>query len=316
MYQNVDDIRNEYELNRLKNLVKYDQKKEKVYEAHPVLKEYDQEIVDLYSMIPKTNFDSSKTKEIESKIADLKNKRSKYQKEHNVDDSYREVEYTCEKCKDTGYVDGKKCSCFLQKEIELFDSISHFKEYIKEDNFDNLDTSLYNQKIDNSVNMPYSKYMSNVIMHMKDGIRTIEEAPYNLMLIGPTGTGKTFLARCVGAEMIKKNKSVLYLNVNEYLNSLKPDYTGVVLEPYAIACDMLILDDLGTEYSTEFTKSKLNYITDKRINDKKSTIITTNLMLDELRNRYLDSMFSRINHVYTRCYLAGDDLRGVKNANI
>ena len=57
MYQNVDDIRNEYELNRLKNLVKYDQKKEKVYEAHPALKEYDQEIVDLYSMIPKTNFD-------------------------------------------------------------------------------------------------------------------------------------------------------------------------------------------------------------------------------------------------------------------
>ena len=75
-------------------------------------------------------------------------------------------------------------------------------------------------------------------------------------------------------------------------------------------------DDLGTENISDFTNTKLNYIIDKRLNDKKSTIITTNLMLSQIRDNYMSQMYSRISHAYISCYLAGEDLRRIKNANI
>ena len=191
----------------------------------------------------------------------MNDKKLSYLKEHNIDIGYLEPIYTCDKCKDIGYVDGKKCSCYIRKEIELFDNISHFSKYIENDNFSNMNIDYYNQGIMAIGNKRmYFDYMKDAIKHMKEKINNIDSEPYNAIFVGPTGTGKTYLSRCIGAELIKKNKSVLYVNVNEYINSLKPDYEGVPLENYAIICDMFIIDDLGTENSTDFSLTKLNYI--------------------------------------------------------
>ena len=315
-FRSFEDITNEYEYIRHKNLRKYSEKKNDIYAKHPALQEYDEKIVDLYLEITKATYANIDTKKLYDELSSIKKQRSDYIKEHKINDDYREVEYTCEKCKDTGFVDGKKCSCFMQKEIELFDTISNFKEYIKTDNFDNLNKDYYKQ--DKKVNdtLSYSEYMDKVLLHINDALSNIESKPYNALFIGATGTGKTFLARCIGTEFLRRNKSVLYLNVNEYLNSLKPDYEGRPLKTYAVACDLLIIDDLGTEYSTEFTKAELNYIIDKRINDNKSTIITTNLLNNQIKERYLDSMFSRITHIYTKYMLLGEDIRGIKYAGV
>ena len=115
---------------------------------------------------------------------------------------------------------------------------------------------------------------------------------------------------------LKLRKSVLYLTATEYIDSLKPDADQKNLKKYAILSDLFILDDLGTEYSSEFSKTEINYIVDKRLNDKKSTIITTNLVEDALKDRYLSPMCSRLDNLYINCYLSGNDLRRVNNANI
>ena len=204
----------------------------------------------------------------------------------------------------------------MQKEIELFDNISHFKNYIKDDNFEKLDMSFYNQSGLEYNGTTYKQFMDTLIKKFKSQVENMNKNSFSLLLIGPTGTGKTFLARCMGAEALKKNKSVLYVNVNEYLNSLKPDYEGEPLKYYAVVCDLFILDDLGTERITDYTNTEINYIIDKRLNDKKSTIITTNLMPDQIESAYLSSTYSRLVNAYDNEYLFGDDLRRLKNVNI
>lgn len=316
MYNNYDDIRREYENIRLKNSLLSDNIKNKVYDENPELKELDVKIMKSYMKIGLDNIDGILTDKSQKEVDELIAERSEYIKNHNIDPTYRDEKYDCDKCKDTGFIDGKKCSCFIKKEIELFDKISHFTNYIKEDNFNNLDPSYYRQSGLDVNGMSYSEYMKKAVENLKSGVKLIGEIPYNIILIGPPGTGKTFLSRCAGAYALENNKSVLYTNVNEYINSLKPGYDGEPLRTYATAADLFILDDLGTENISDFTNSELNYIIDKRLNDKKSTIITTNLMLNQIRENYMSQMYSRISHAYISCYLAGEDLRRIKNANI
>lgn len=312
--KNYDDIKREYELIRQLNLNKYLTRKEKVYKDNPELKKLDDEILSEYVKLIKEISDDKKESSFTNGIDTLKNKKNKYLEEKGIDANYLDMIYTCDKCKDTGFVDGKKCKCYIQKEIKMFDKISHFSEYVKEDNFANMNVKLYNQDIimaDGKTK--YKDYMKRVLEHIADTLKNIDKESYNALFVGATGTGKTFLSRCIGAEYMKRNKTVLYINVNEYLDSLKPD--GESLEKYAIICDLFILDDLGTENVSDFVDSKLNYIIDKRIQDKKSTIISTNLMPDEMKKRYLNSMISRIMNVYTKINFYGEDLRREKNGN-
>ena len=316
MYNSYDDIKIEYENIRLKNLMLLDETKNRIYEEHPKLKDMDLKIVHSYLDIGRKKLEEKSIDELKNEIKKLTIERDNYIKENGIDPTYRELKYDCNICKDTGVVNDKKCSCFVKKEIELFDKISHFSNYIKHDNFDNLDTSFYKQNDLNMSGISYIDYMKNVVDSLKSGVKFMDEIPYNIIMIGAPGTGKTFLARCAGAYALSLNKSVLYVNVNEYLSSLKPDFKGVSLEPYAIMADLFILDDLGTENITEFTNTKLNYLIDKRLNDKKSTIITSNLLLNQIGDNYMSQMYSRISHAYLQCYLAGEDLRRIKNANI
>lgn len=316
MIKSYDDIKREYEYIRQGDYLRFDNKKNAIYEKHPKLKDLDLSIIKFYTKIGVARIEKKQIDELEKQLENVKSERNTFLKEHNINDDYKELEYVCNKCKDTGYVDGHKCSCFVQKEIELFDNISHFKNYIEDDNFDKLDMSFYNQSGLEYNGTTYRQLMETQIKKFKDQVENMSKKPFSLLLIGPTGTGKTFLARCMGALALKNNKSVLYTNVNEYLNSLKPDYEGEPLKYYAVSCDLFILDDLGTEKITDYTNTEINYIIDKRLNDKKSTIITTNLMPDQIEDGYLSSTYSRLVNAYDNEYLYGDDLRRLKNANI
>ena len=316
MIKSYEDIKREYEYIRQGDYLRYEDKKNEIYEMNPKLKELDLSIIKLYTKIGMARIENKPIDELEKQLENIQSERNTYIKEHNIIDDYKELTYVCDKCKDTGYVDGHKCSCFVQKEIELFDNISHFKNYIKDDNFEKLDMSFYNQSGLEYNGTTYKQFMDTLIKKFKSQVENMNKNSFSLLLIGPTGTGKTFLARCMGAEALKKNKSVLYVNVNEYLNSLKPDYEGEPLKYYAVVCDLFILDDLGTERITDYTNTEINYIIDKRLNDKKSTIITTNLMPDQIESAYLSSTYSRLVNAYDNEYLFGDDLRRLKNVNI
>jgi DNA replication protein DnaC len=130
------------------------------------------------------------------------------------------------------------------------------------------------------------------------------------------GTGKSFLSGCIAKELIENGHSVIYFSASglfETLSQFSFDYKnkdelhGIYEDLYS--CDLLIIDDLGTELTNNFVTSQLFSCLNERHMRRKSTIISTNLSLEELRNRYSDRIFSRITSNYNLCKLSGPDIR-------
>ena len=117
MFNSYNDLKKEYEYIRQNDYLAYDEKKEKIYSENPLLKDLDLKMLKLYFDIATLNREKKDASNLESQLSRVKSEREDYLKEHNIKDDYKEIKYVCEKCKDTGYVDGHKCSCFIQKEI-------------------------------------------------------------------------------------------------------------------------------------------------------------------------------------------------------
>ena len=142
---------------------------------------------------------------------------------------------------------------------------------------------------------------------------------HNLFFYGTVGTGKSFLSGCVAKELIESGHSVIYFSATGLFDLLSKnsfDYKNreELRETYAdlYQCDLLIIDDLGTELTNQFVTSQLFALLNERHMGKKATIISTNLSLEELRNRYSERIFSRITSHYEICKLSGQDIRMYK----
>ena len=142
---------------------------------------------------------------------------------------------------------------------------------------------------------------------------------HNLFFYGTVGTGKSFLSSCIAKELIEQGKLVIYFSSAQLFETLSRSTfdrnseeaaSGIYEDIYE--CDLLIIDDLGTELTNAFVSSQLFSCLNNRHLRRKSTIITTNLSLEELRDRYSDRIFSRITSNYGMCKLTGHDIRITK----
>ena len=136
----------------------------------------------------------------------------------------------------------------------------------------------------------------------------------NLFLYGDTGVGKTFLSNCIAKELIDRSFSVIYLTSFELFDTLakskfEKEKAAESMCEHIFDCDLLIIDDLGTELANSFTISQLFLCLNERLLRRKSTIISTNLSLESLVDIYSERTFSRITSNYTMLKLTGDDIR-------
>ncbi len=221
---------------------------------------------------------------------------------------YLEPIYDCPDCKDTGYIEGRKCHCFRQAEITLLYEQSNIGRMLERENFSTLS---------------YEYYEGEDLTHFQNAVETCKKFTqnfridyHNLFFYGTVGTGKSFLSGCIAKELIENGYSVIYFSAAglfETLSQFSFDYKnkdelhGIYEDLYT--CDLLIIDDLGTELTNNFVTSQLFSCLNERHMRKKSTIISTNLSLEELRNRYSDRIFSRITSNYNLCKLSGPDIR-------
>ena len=148
----------------------------------------------------------------------------------------------------------------------------------------------------------------------KDFVNSFGESSRNLFLYGDTGVGKTFLSNCIAKELINRSFSVLYLSAFELFDPLAKskfdkDEDAAEMNEHIFDCDLLIIDDLGTELPNSFTVSQLFLCINERLVRRKSTIISTNLSLESLVETYSERTFSRITSNYTILKLTGDDIR-------
>lgn len=149
-----------------------------------------------------------------------------------------------------------------------------------------------------------------------DFIRNFDEEYDNLIFYGPTGVGKTFLTHCIAKQLLDTSHTVLYLTSLQLFDILEKNKfnkedasTSNEQISYIINSDLLIIDDLGTELVNSFTSSQLFYFIEERHMHRRSTIISTNLSFQELRDRYSERIFSRFTGYYNFYMIIGDDIR-------
>ncbi len=226
---------------------------------------------------------------------------------------YLDPVYDCPDCRDSGYLrlpDGslEKCRCFRSRELAILYEQSNIREMIARENFSTLSDSYYKgEDLDR---------FTKAVKICRDFVQNFVQDYHNLFFYGTVGTGKSFLSGCVAGELLKQGHSVIYFSAAALFETLaryafhtgeKENLSDFYQDLYR--CDLLIIDDLGTEVTNSFIASQLFSCLNERHLRKRSTIISTNLSLAELRDRYSDRIFSRITSNYTVCKLTGPDIR-------
>lgn len=230
---------------------------------------------------------------------------------------YLAMTYTCPDCHDTGFIGNEKCHCFKQAMVDLLYSQSNIHEVLKKENFDTFDIRYYSDKKDRRLGISPRENMQSIVSTCQDFIRHFDEQARNLLFYGDTGVGKTFLTNCIARELLDTSHTVIYLTAfhlvdilqNNTFGSDDMDDSGENMFSYILDCDLLIIDDLGTELNNSFVTSQLFLCINERLLARKSTIISTNLSLDELQNEYSERIFSRLVSNYEIMLILGDDIR-------
>ena len=215
---------------------------------------------------------------------------------------------TCPDCRDTGYIGTQKCHCFRRREIAILYDQSHLSQLVRTENFgmmrDDLFTGEDRQRFLNAagISRKFAEHFG--------------ETYENLYFYGSVGTGKSFLSVCAANEILQRGFAVIYFSAADLFDRLAAvsfDYSRkadlAALTDDLCGCDLLVIDDLGTELGGTFVAAKLFSLLNERILRRKPTIISTNLTIEDVRSRYSDRVFSRIVSSFTICKLSGPDLR-------
>lgn len=280
----IDQRRNEARISR-------DERTIELRRRLPELAKIDEELRGTGLVIFKTACEGGDILSVRSRNEELVKKRRELIKSIGFPEDYDEIKYTCPHCNDTGYVDINMCNCF--RSLLLIENVksSGMGKLIDKQSFDNFD---FNTCPDDD-----SKHQMELILKSAKAYATNfgKHIGHNLLLIGKTGTGKTHISTAIAKTVIEKGYYVLYDSAQNIVSAFETDTfkkpAESVSEKY-LECDLLILDDLGTEFTTQFTVSCLYNLINTRYNRGLSTVISTNLSARELSERYDDRIYSRI----------------------
>ena len=291
-----DEIMRAYEekQNRSRHLLAG--RKEEVYAKIPEYKALDSSVTDISLELGRKAIggDISALASLRDRLGEIAVKKSELLKAAGFPDDYLEPVYECPQCKDTGYIEGQKCTCLKKTIIRYLYSQSNIDKVLARENFDTLTYDWYDED-----ELPQ---MKNIIKICRTYADDFENRQDSLLFYGGVGVGKTFLTNCIAKELLDKGYSVIYFTAFQLFDTLAKYAfrSGEVSEDIArvhediFDCDLLVIDDLGTELTNMFVQSQLFLIINERDNRNKATIISTNLSIEELSERYSERVFSRI----------------------
>ncbi len=311
----------EYE-NAKRELEKRRTEAEKLQQAHhdealkkiPMLKEIEQEMAKAGLSVIKAlgmGKDAVKyVKELEKISLEAQKKRAELLAENGFPEDYLKVKYHCPICEDKGIKDGKMCSCckliLRNAAYKKLNSKFPLDKYT----FEKFDVSLYPDTGDGTTPR---KRMETILQFCKNYANDFSLSSPGILMQGDTGLGKTHLSLAIAGKVIKRGYGVIYASTQNILNRLEKEKFGRVqdteTEKNLLECDLLILDDLGTEFSTQFSVSAVYNIINSRLLSSKPTIISTNLNLKQLEDLYSSRVVSRLSSDYKILRFYGTDIR-------
>ena len=312
-----DMIIREYQKKQLQTRHDQDARIMEAYEKVPALREIDDQISSISVARGRQllSGDSDALNGLKEDISHLSDKRVALLMENGFPKDYLLPRYTCPDCQDTGFVNNHKCHCFKQSLIDMLYSQSNLKEILSRENFSNFSYDYYSDQVVNpSTGLSSLATMRKNMADCEEFIRTFDREFKNLFFYGDTGVGKTFLSHCIAKELIDTTHSVIYFSAFELFDvfaksTFEKEEEAQNIHPYIFDCDLLIIDDLGTELTNSFVSTQLFLCINERLNRKKSTIISTNLPINTFADTYSERVFSRITSNYIMMKLFGDDIR-------
>ena len=232
-------------------------------------------------------------------------------------DDYLESQFQCANCRDSGYVDGKMCSCL--KELLKKEAYRRLNAMtpLSLSTFQTFSLKYYSEEPDRDGGIPPKKQMERIFRFCRDYAEHFSLSSQSLILQGGTGLGKTHLSLAIANEALEKGFGVIYGSAQNLATNLERErFSREPVESdtnqLLLRCDLLILDDLGTEFSTSFVDAAIYNIINTRLMTEKPTIISTNLSMLELQKRYSERFVSRVIGSYTRLLFCGKDVRQQK----
>ena len=223
---------------------------------------------------------------------------------------YLAPRYVCPLCGDTGIRDGALCSCHKQLLKQLSYKELSAKSSLSQKSFDDFDLSYYTG--DDRARM------SRILEFCKNYARDFDQNSRSVLMTGETGLGKTHLSLAIAGAAIERGFGVVYGSVQRLISEVEREHFGRsdkpdgATEDALITCDLLILDDLGAEFTTQFVTAELNSIIGERLQTRRPTIINTNLSLAELQDKYSRRIVSRIAGEYVILKFTGRDVRSLR----
>lgn len=320
-------ILREYDERQLASRHALEKNYEIAYKTIPQLHDFDVSIAEQSVASTKLALkgDTSAVEKLRERINELSMEKEQLLLAHGFPKDYLLPKYYCEKCKDTGYVGREKCQCFKQAIVDLLYNQSNIKKAIAVENFDTFRLDYYSKDyVEETTGLSPYDNIQRVLRECLGFVNHFDEEDYevrNLLFYGNAGVGKTFMTNCIAHALLNTSHTVIYLTSfqlfdllekNKFKNNNEDNYEMVEQFNGIFQCNLLIIDDLGTELNNAFISSQLYLVINERHLSKKSTIISTNLSLEELNNRYSERIQSRITSNYKLLKIVGDDIRQKK----
>ncbi len=319
--EQYNQILRDYDNRRFQNKHDLDRRRAEAYAAVPELKELEDEMITLAAQSGRLAIlgNPESLLELKAKSFELKARQTELLIQYGYPSDYLSLRYHCSKCKDTGFVGNEKCSCFKQAIADLIYEGSNIKAVLKSENFNTFSFGYYSDDyIDETIGLSPLSNMQRIVAECKSFVRHFGTKHENILFQGYAGVGKTFLANCIAKELLDRGYTVIYLTAfrlfdilekNKFSKEENVSYSASSQFDYILDCDLLIIDDLGTELINSFTNSQIYLIINERLLKQKSTIISTNLSLDNINANYGERIYSRLIGSYSVRRIIGEDIR-------
>ena len=309
-----DILMREYDRRRQDNAALLDDRRREVYDRLPAMADIDSEEAT-------AAMDSFKSRlsgtghgdDLHGRLLKLKEKRAALLRSAGYPKDYLEPIYDCPDCRDTGYIDGEKCHCLRQAEIDILYGSSHMGDILKEENFSRFDPGYYSREIKDASGISAYDAALDALREAREFTEG-QKVGENFLIYGDPGVGKTFLSHCIAHKLLTQGRPVVYVTaftLTEIFQKRTFERTSEARRDYdeLFSCDLLIIDDLGTEFTNSFTQPSFFQCINERILKKRSTLISTNLSLAQIKEQYTERIFSRLVEHYRFIHLFGEDIR-------
>ncbi|MBR6826118.1 MAG: ATP-binding protein [Oscillospiraceae bacterium] len=296
-----------------------DQQRQLAYERYPKLLEIERKLrLTMTKLIATSLRYGEDPKEA---VAAIREENLALQREREWILDSEELDYEspiCGSCGGTGYIGSTMCTCLRElcrqeQKKELTSLLGSGRE-----SFESFRLDYYPDIPDSVLGVSPRRLMQSNFKICRRYAQNFGPGAGNLLFVGPTGLGKTFLSACIARQVADRGYSVVYETAIRVFTDFETEKFSMRQEENRglsrkyLECDLLIIDDLGTEMTTPFTVSALYHIVNTRMMENLSTIISTNLSDNVLDQRYSPQIASRITAGYRVIKFAGDDIRHLK----